>query len=103
MTVYCGIIKTQTIMKKYILNLFPNREKQPEEVFELAMLIGLYNFEEPENEFINWLINNLSGQYFIFYPIGNLTNKDVSPHRYDIQFSNESKRVGTIQVVDTES
>lgn len=87
-------------MKKYILNLFQNRDKQPQEVLELAMLIGLYNQEQPENEFINWLLNNLSDQYFIFYPIGNLTTKDGNPQRYDIQFRDESKRAGTIEVID---
>jgi hypothetical protein len=83
-------------MKKYILNLFPNEDKQPQEVLELAMLIGLYNFEQPEIEFINWLKNNLSDVCFLFFPIGKETSGGI--HTYDVQFRDESKRVGTIQM-----
>jgi len=104
MVVYCGIIKTQTIMKKYILNLFPTEgdNEQLENINELAVYIGIYNQDQPDFDFINWLHNKLPYK-FIFYPIGYLTTKDGSPHRYDIQLRDESKRVGTIQVVDTKS
>lgn len=78
-------------MKKYILNLLPQREKMPVEVMELSMLIGLYNQEQPEVELTNWLYNNLSGQYFVFH----------SPARsiIDIQYRDEYRRAGTIECV----
>lgn len=81
---------------KFIFNLFPQQDKIAPEIQELAALIGLYNFEQPDNDFINWLINNLSDQYFIFYSSkdNGVTNYDKS---IDVHFRGEYRRVGTIE------
>lgn len=86
-------------MKKYILNLLKTDVRPYPGSHELAFLIARYNQEQPKNEFINWLINNLSGEYFIFYPFGN--SSAVGPHSYNIvNKRNNVIEVGTIQVVE---
>lgn len=90
-------------MKKYILHLFPNNEKQPQSVFELAMLVALFNHDQPELnglpwDFINWLQNNLSEPFFRYESLTDATGERL---HIDVLFFDETKRAGYIDTINT--
>jgi hypothetical protein len=84
-------------MKKYLLNLFPNHEfddQQLTDQSELAIYIGIYNHEQPGIDFKNWIHNKLPYKFLLFE-----VGQHESPKRYDIEFRDQSKRVGYVDII----
>ena len=82
-------------MKKYLLNLFSNEnfdDEQKTAQSQLAVCVGMYNHEQPEIDFKNWIHNKLPYTFLLFELGRNET-------RYDIQFRDQYKRVGYVDVI----
>jgi len=85
-------------MKKYILDIFHFDEENWElknKISELSLEIARFNHEQPEQDFVNYLHNRFP-YVFLFYVGG------VNDNYIDIQLRDESRRVGTVKIVDEE-
>jgi hypothetical protein len=90
-------------MKKYILNLINSDQNSVQAIntMGLGMFIGIYNHEQPNQDFINYLQNNLPYS-FLFTEVGKETTTDGKPHTYRVMTYNGYEEVGTIEVINEE-